>query len=83
MTKGSHEDISTVKVDVNFNDPNIRGASGSVFHAGTDEDREDLLRSIESGMTNHDATQKLALRIARESQRVIEWSPGESRSPST
>jgi hypothetical protein len=83
MTKGNREDISTVIVDFDEDDPNIRGASGSVFHTGTDEDREDFLRWIEAGMTNADATQKLAVRIARESQRVIEWFPEGSGSPST
>jgi hypothetical protein len=83
VTEEVPQDIKTTKVDVNFSDPNIRGASGSVFHAGTDQDREDFLSWIEAGMTDHDATQKLARRIAVESQRVIEWFPGGSGSPST
>jgi hypothetical protein len=83
MTEEVPQHIKTTKVDVDFSDPNIRGASGSVFHAGTDQDREDFLRWIEAGMTNADATQKLAVRIARESQRVIEWFPEGSGSPST
>jgi hypothetical protein len=74
--------IMVTRVDVNFSDPNIRGASGSGFHAGTDQDREDFLRWIEARMTDHDATQKLAMRISRRSQRVIEWFPGGSGSPS-
>jgi len=77
------EVIMVTRVDVDFSDPNIRGASGSVFHAGTDKDRVDFLSWIEAGMTNADATQKLAVRIARESQRVIEWFPEGSGSPST
>jgi hypothetical protein len=79
----SNDAIMTTRVDVDFSDPNIRGASGSVFHAGTDQDREDFLRWIEAGMTDHDATQKLAMRISRRAQRVIEWFPGGSGSPST
>jgi hypothetical protein len=74
--------IMVTRVDVDFSDPNIRGASGSVFHAGTDEDRADFLRWVEAGMTDHDATQKLAMRISRRSQRVIEWFPRGSGSPS-
>jgi hypothetical protein len=83
MTVPFSEDISTVKLDFKFSDPNIRGASSSVFHAGTDEDRADFLGWIEAGMTDREATQKLAVRIARESQRAIEWFPGGSVSPST
>jgi len=71
MTEEVPQDIKTTKVDIRFSDPNIRGASGSVFHAGTDEDRGDFLRWVEAGMTDHDATQKLAMRISRRSQRVI------------
>ncbi len=63
------------RVDVDFNDPNIRGSSGSVFHAGTDQDRADFLSWIEAGMSDREATQKLAVRIAREEQRAIEWFP--------
>jgi hypothetical protein len=77
------EVIMVTRVDVDFSDPNIRGASGSVFHAGTDQDREDFLRWIEAGMTDHDATQKLAMRISRRSQRAVEWFPERSGSPST
>jgi hypothetical protein len=75
--------IMVTRVDVNFSDPNIRGASGSVFHAGTDQDRGDFLGWIEAGMTDHNATQKLAIRISRESQRVIEWFPRGSGNPSS
>jgi len=75
--------IMTARVDVEFSDPNIRGGNGSVFHAGTDQDREDFLRWVEAGMANRDATQKLAMRIARRSQRAIEWFPEGSGSPST
>jgi hypothetical protein len=78
----SNEAIMTTRIHVDFSDPNIRGASGSVFHAGTDQDRADFLSWIEEGMTDHDATQKLARRIALESQRVIEWFPRGSGSAS-
>jgi hypothetical protein len=83
MTEDIPEDIKTTMVDFSFDDPNIRGASGSVFHAGTDQDRADFLRWVEAGMANREATQKLAVRIARESQRAIEWFPERSECPST
>jgi len=75
------EAIIVDDVDVDFSDPNVRGASGSVFHAGTDEDRGDFIKWCDEGMSDHDATQNLAHRIAHRSQRVIESIPrGDVRS---
>lgn len=59
-------------IDVSFNDPNIRAATGSVFHAGTDADRADFIEWRNDGMSNHDTTQKLARRIAHRLQSVTE-----------
>jgi len=83
MTEEIPEYIKTTIVDFSFDDSNIRGASGSVFHAGTDQDRADFLSWIEAGMTDREATQKLARRIAHESQRVVERFPEGCGSPST
>jgi hypothetical protein len=69
------EPIIVDDVDVDFSDPNIRGASGSVFHAGTDEDRTDYIQWSEEGMSKQDATQKLAQRIARRWESVTEIMP--------
>lgn len=81
MLEPFDEAIIVDDVDVDFSDPNVRGASGSVFHAGTDEDRGDFIKWCDEGMSDHDATQNLAQRIAHRSQRVIESIPrGDVRS---
>lgn len=73
MTVPFHEGVSVDIVDEDFtNDPNIRGAVGSVMHAGTDADREDFQRWLKEGMSHEDAVQNLALRIARRAQRAVE-----------
>ena len=72
MTAPFHEAIVVDDVDVDFNDQNIRGATGSVMHAGTDGDRADFERSLKEGMPYDDALQNLALRIARRAQRAME-----------
>lgn len=75
MTAPFHEAITADDVDADFNDPNIRGASSSVFHAGTDEDRDDYNNWRNEGMSYQDATQKLARRIAHRLQSVTEIMP--------
>ena len=72
MTAPFHEVIVVDDVDVDFNDPNIRGATGSVMHAGTDGDRADFERWLKEGMPYDDAVQNLARRIARRSQAAME-----------
>jgi hypothetical protein len=72
VTVPFHEGIRVEDVDVDFDDPNIRGAVGSVMHAGTEDDRVDFERWLKEGMPHDDAVQNLAIRIARRSQRSIE-----------
>ena len=72
MTAPFHEAIVVDDVDVDFSDPNIRGAIGSVLHAGTDGDRDDFQRWLKEGMAYDEAVQNLARRIARRSQIAME-----------
>jgi hypothetical protein len=71
MTKGSHEDISTVKVDVDLDDPNIRGGTGSIRAAASEEQLKEMYDNIKNGMSRSDAEQNLAVIISRNAQRVI------------
>lgn len=71
MTVPFLEDISTVKLDVSFKDPNIRGATGSVMAAATEADHDEFIRNLKAGMSRDDAEQELAEKIARRSQRVV------------
>lgn len=71
MTAPFHEAIVVDDVDEDFNDPNIRGATGSVMHAGTEEDRADFERWLKEGMPYEEAVQNLARRIARRSQNAM------------
>ncbi|RKZ96514.1 MAG: hypothetical protein DRI97_05110 [Bacteroidetes bacterium] len=67
-----HEGIRVDDVDISFKDPNIRGATGSIMHAGTEADREDFERWLKEGVPYDDALQNLAKRIARRAQRSLE-----------
>ena len=72
MTAPFHEVIIVDDVDVDFDDPNIRGATGSILHAGTEADRSDFERWLKEGMPYDDALQDLAHRIARRAQAAAE-----------
>lgn len=71
MTAPFHEAIVVDDVDEDFSDPNIRGATGSVMHAGNDGDRADFERWLKEGMPYDDAVQNLARRIARRAQSAM------------
>jgi len=65
------EDIDAVEVDFSFSDPNVRGATGSIMAAASDEELDEFVLNVKSGMSRHDAVQNLAVKIARNAQRVI------------
>lgn len=71
MTIPFSEDVDTVKVDFSFSDQNVRGATGSIMAAATEEELDEFVLNVKSGMSRHDAEQNLAVKIARNAQRVI------------
>ena len=71
MTIPFHEDISTVKVDVDLDDPNIRGGTGSIMAAASEAEKDEFVQNIKNGMSRRDAEQNLMMKIARNAQRVI------------
>ena len=71
MTIPYHNDISLEDVDVDSRDPNIRGMTGSVMAAGTDDDRAEFIRNLKTGMAHDDAVDTMAVAIARRAQKVI------------
>ena len=71
MTIPFSENIDTVEVDFSFKDPNIRGASGSIMAAASEEELEEFTLNMKNGMSRRDAEQNLAVKIARNAQRVI------------
>lgn len=51
-------------VDIDSNDPNIRGLQGSVLHTANERERIAYVRSLQLGLSKEDALDRLATTIA-------------------